>query len=119
VYSGGEYHGYSGDVSRTWPINGRFTSPQRELYEAVLHVQSAVLKTLASSRPSLDILYRIMCTEIASVLEEIGIVASSYTKEQKLKVSLPDIFCIVRNSSCPLKFSNQLTGNFYVATLFF
>ncbi len=31
--------GYAGDISRVWPVNGRFTDPQREVYEAVLRVQ--------------------------------------------------------------------------------
>ncbi|CAJ0649142.1 3670_t:CDS:2, partial [Entrophospora sp. SA101] len=34
--AGGEYYGYASDITRTWPVNGRFTQPQKELYEAVL-----------------------------------------------------------------------------------
>ncbi|CAG8723280.1 316_t:CDS:10, partial [Acaulospora morrowiae] len=34
--AGGEYHGYASDITRTWPINGKFTQAQREIYEVVL-----------------------------------------------------------------------------------
>src|SRR5690606_27676601 len=39
VDAGCEYQGYASDISRTWPINGRFTSEQRALYEIVLEAQ--------------------------------------------------------------------------------
>lgn len=42
--AGCEYHGYASDVSRTWPVNGRFTSAQREVYEAVLDVHRQCLE---------------------------------------------------------------------------
>ncbi|CAI2187438.1 11644_t:CDS:10 [Funneliformis geosporum] len=42
--AGGEYHGYASDVTRTWPINGKFSPPQRELYEAVLNVNRKCIK---------------------------------------------------------------------------
>lgn len=31
--------GWAGDVTRTWPVSGRFSSTQRELYEVVLRAQ--------------------------------------------------------------------------------
>jgi Xaa-Pro aminopeptidase len=40
---GAEYRGYSADVTRTIPINGKFTAPQREIYEIVLRAQKAAL----------------------------------------------------------------------------
>ncbi|EAS35841.1 xaa-Pro dipeptidase app [Coccidioides immitis RS] len=39
VDGGGSYGGYISDITRTWPINGKFTPPQRDLYAAVLNVQ--------------------------------------------------------------------------------
>jgi Xaa-Pro aminopeptidase len=35
---GAEYANYAGDCSRTFPVNGKYTPRQRELYEAVLRV---------------------------------------------------------------------------------
>ena len=33
--AGCEYHGYVSDVTRTWPVNGKFSAAQRDLYEVV------------------------------------------------------------------------------------
>jgi len=41
VDAGCEYGLYTGDVTRTWPVNGQFTEPQRELYQLVLDAQEA------------------------------------------------------------------------------
>lgn len=35
---GAEYGGYAGDMSRTIPVNGKYTTRQREVYDAVLAV---------------------------------------------------------------------------------
>lgn len=39
VDAGCEYGFYTADVTRTWPVSGRFTEDQRALYEGVLDVQ--------------------------------------------------------------------------------
>jgi Xaa-Pro aminopeptidase len=41
---GCEYDYYASDVTRTWPINGRFSSAQRELYEVVLEAHDAAIQ---------------------------------------------------------------------------
>lgn len=38
---GAEYHGYTADVTRTMPANGRFTPDQRKIYDIVLAAQDA------------------------------------------------------------------------------
>lgn len=37
--SAGEYHGYSADVTRTFPVNGKFTPEQRAIYQVVFDAQ--------------------------------------------------------------------------------
>lgn len=49
---GAEYAGYAGDVTRTYPISGRFTDRQRELYELVLSTQEAAIDAV---RPGVTI----------------------------------------------------------------
>ncbi|KAH9037655.1 peptidase M24 [Lactarius pseudohatsudake] len=44
--AGGEYNGYASDITRTFPVNGTFTPPQRELYAALLATQKALVKDL-------------------------------------------------------------------------
>lgn len=41
---GAEYHGYSADVTRTFPANGKFTSEQKQIYDIVYEAQEAVFK---------------------------------------------------------------------------
>lgn len=38
-----EYHGYSSDVTRTYPVNGTFSKEQREIYQIVLDAQKAAV----------------------------------------------------------------------------
>jgi Xaa-Pro aminopeptidase len=44
VDAGAEYNFFSGDITRTYPANGRFTRPQQAVYEAVLQAQKAVIE---------------------------------------------------------------------------
>lgn len=44
--AGAEYNYFTGDITRTFPVAGRFTDEQAHLYEAVLKVQKFILETL-------------------------------------------------------------------------
>ncbi|HJV61972.1 MAG TPA: aminopeptidase P N-terminal domain-containing protein [Albitalea sp.] len=48
IDAGCELDGYASDVTRTFPADGRFSPPQRELYEIVLAAQQAAV---AATRP--------------------------------------------------------------------
>jgi len=39
VDAGGEHNYFTGDITRTFPVNGKFTEAQAEVYEGVLNVQ--------------------------------------------------------------------------------
>ena len=43
---GAQYSGYSADITRTLPANGKFTARQREIYEIVLGAQNAAMAAL-------------------------------------------------------------------------
>ncbi|WP_312456107.1 Xaa-Pro aminopeptidase [Pseudescherichia sp.] len=43
IDAGCEYQGYAGDITRTFPINGKFTPAQREIYDIVLDSLDAAL----------------------------------------------------------------------------
>ena len=43
VDAGCELGSYTGDVTRAWPVNGRFTKAQKEIYEAVLDANEAAI----------------------------------------------------------------------------
>ncbi len=43
VDAGGEYENYACDVTRTFPVNGKFSNPQAEVYDLVLAAQQAAI----------------------------------------------------------------------------
>ncbi|MEM7255954.1 MAG: Xaa-Pro aminopeptidase [Pseudomonadota bacterium] len=43
IDSGAEWQGYAGDISRSFPVNGRFSEAQRELYDIVLEANLAAI----------------------------------------------------------------------------
>lgn len=44
VDAGAEYKGYASDITRTYPINGKFTKAQREIYDLVLEAQMSCVE---------------------------------------------------------------------------
>ena len=44
IDAGAEYRGYASDITRSWPISGQFTEPQREIYDLVLRSQRAAIQ---------------------------------------------------------------------------
>jgi len=48
IDAGAEYRGYAGDITRTFPANGRFSDAQRQLYAIVLAANEA---GIAAARP--------------------------------------------------------------------
>ena len=46
IDAGAEFQGYAADITRTFPVNGRFTKAQAELYQLVLDCQLAALGKL-------------------------------------------------------------------------
>ncbi|MBF2755992.1 MAG: Xaa-Pro aminopeptidase [Gammaproteobacteria bacterium AqS3] len=43
VDAGCEYQGYASDITRTFPVDGAFTAPQRDLYQVVLAANEALI----------------------------------------------------------------------------
>ena len=44
IDAGAEYEGYASDITRTFPVNGKFSKPQREVYDVVLEVQNECIE---------------------------------------------------------------------------
>ncbi|HFC9643697.1 Xaa-Pro aminopeptidase [Escherichia coli] len=53
IDAGCEYKGYAGDITRTFPVNGKFTQAQREIYDIVLESLETSLRLY---RPGTSIL---------------------------------------------------------------
>ncbi len=50
IDAGCEVDYYTADITRTWPANGRFTKPQRAVYEVVLEAQLAAIECCRTGR---------------------------------------------------------------------
>jgi Xaa-Pro aminopeptidase len=51
VDAGCEFDGYASDITRTWPVGGRFSAPQKRLYELVLQAQEAAFAAIVPGQP--------------------------------------------------------------------
>lgn len=88
--AGCELHGYTSDITRTWPKSGRFTNAQRILYEIVLEVQLELIASLKDTdeRPTIDGLYRKMQSTLSDLLVSEKILSEGMSElELSIKVS--------------------------------
>jgi Xaa-Pro aminopeptidase len=77
--SGAEYGYYATDITRTYPVSGRFTKDQRAIYEAVLAVQKSVV---AMVRPgvSLEDLEKASARSQTEALVKLGLLTGDVDK---------------------------------------
>src|SRR5260370_7230145 len=50
----GEYAMYASDITRTAPVNGKFTTRQREIYNIVLGAQEAAIQAFQLGKSKLE-----------------------------------------------------------------
>ncbi|TIA92358.1 hypothetical protein E3P99_00652 [Wallemia hederae] len=71
--AGCELHGYNSDITRTWPVNGKFTQPQQDLYQAVLNVEKECIKLCTEEKGvSLNYIHRESVRLLGKELKQIG-----------------------------------------------
>jgi Xaa-Pro aminopeptidase len=75
VDAAGNFQGLTGDITRTYPVNGRFSPVQRSIYELVLRAQQA---GIAAARPGVrpTAVNAAIRGVFAEGLEQLGLVAS-------------------------------------------
>jgi Xaa-Pro aminopeptidase len=54
IDAGCEYHGYASDITRTFPVSGKFTGPQKAIYELVLAAQLTCIDAVCPGKPFHD-----------------------------------------------------------------
>jgi Xaa-Pro aminopeptidase len=88
IDSGAEYQFYSADITRTFPANGRFSSEQKAIYQAVLDTQK---KVIAAIRPGIswDKLQALTEKTITKHLIKLGILKGSLAKLLQEKAFFP------------------------------
>ena len=73
VDAGAQYGSYVTDITRTWPVSGKFTPAQRDLYTLLLNVQrSCVALCRVDAQLSLDKLHNIAATQLNDGLKDLG-----------------------------------------------
>ena len=73
VDAGGEYGSYVTDITRTWPVNGKFSPAQKDLYQAVLKVQRTSISLCRESAGlTLDQIHRSTETGLRDELGQLG-----------------------------------------------
>ena len=78
---GAEYHGYSADITRSVPVNGKFTTEQKQIYELVLKAQEEAMKICKPGTPMRQT--TIVCQGIINKgLAELGVIKSENEKHQ-------------------------------------
>lgn len=78
--AGCEYGGYSSDITRTWPVNGKFNDYQRVLYEVLLALQKDLLHTVMNAGGlTLNDLFDTMCLRLGLYLQEINLLPKDLT----------------------------------------
>ncbi|XP_055840539.1 xaa-Pro aminopeptidase 3 [Episyrphus balteatus] len=83
--AGCEYGGYTSDITRTWPISGEFTEPQKVLYDVILTLQKDLLGILLrEGGDTLDTLFETMCIRLGKYLKEVGLIPAHITNDQAI-----------------------------------
>ncbi len=77
---GAEYANYAADLTRTIPINGKFTKRQREIYDAVLRVQKAAIKLLVIGN-TVDQLNKDVNELMKTELVKVGLMTQEESKD--------------------------------------
>lgn len=83
---GCEYHGYASDITRTWPINGKFTPEQRDIYEIVYDVNQELIE-MCKTFPSLDTLFETMCLLLGKRLQNMGLIPPQQSSSHLMKAA--------------------------------
>ena len=79
VDAGAEYQCYASDITRTWPVNGRFSPEQRALYDIVLAAQLDAIDEVRAGR-SFDAYHEAAVRTITRGLCRLGLLAGSVEK---------------------------------------
>lgn len=87
VDAGAEYGYYTADITRTWPINGRFSPAQRAIYNLVLKAQEA---GIAMTRPGVSMkqVHDTCVRVITQGLMELGILKGDAKNPQAVDAAI-------------------------------
>lgn len=74
---GAQYKYYNADISRTFPVNGKFTERQKQIYNIVLKANEEVMKTVKPGVTTLD-LQKVAKSILAEGCKSIGLIKEDF-----------------------------------------
>ncbi|WP_129139802.1 Xaa-Pro aminopeptidase [Modicisalibacter coralii] len=74
IDAGAEFEGYAGDITRTFPVSGRFSEAQRALYDVVLTAQERAVAAV-SPGVTLSEIHQGVVRDLTHGLVELGLLA--------------------------------------------
>jgi Xaa-Pro aminopeptidase len=77
IDAGAEYNLFTGDITRTFPANGKFTRAQQAIYEAVLNANKEVIKMVKPGESFMK-LHEKAVEVVSEELLKLGLVAGSH-----------------------------------------
>jgi Xaa-Pro aminopeptidase len=84
IDAGAEYNYYSGDITRTFPVNGRFSLPQKKVYEGVLKIQKELIQYIKPGIFFKD-LHELAADRLTDLMFELGLLSGR--KEDAMKAN--------------------------------
>jgi Xaa-Pro aminopeptidase len=88
IDAGAEYGYYAADITRTFPVNGRFSPEQREIYELVLKAQLVAINKIKPGVSLMDI-HKAVVQSITEGLLELGILQGEVTELMETEAYSP------------------------------
>lgn len=73
IDAGAEYDGYCADITRTFPVNGRFSGEQRAIYDIVLEAQLASIDAVRAGKRHQDDVHMASVRTITQGLVDLGL----------------------------------------------
>jgi Xaa-Pro aminopeptidase len=79
---GAEYENYTADISRSFPISGKFTKEQKEIYSVVLNTQKTAIAKMQPGK-SINEAYETVTIELNKGLLSLGLITDTAQAWQK------------------------------------
>jgi len=76
IDAGAEFNHFTADITRTFPVNGTFTAPQRAVYDLVLDAEQRVIDICEPGLPYGD-MHRTACSVLSDGLVDLGLLPGS------------------------------------------
>ena len=88
IDAGCEVEGYAGDITRTFPVNGKFSETQANLYDVVLQAQKAAINEMRVGK-TIKCFHDVAIRVLTEGLVDLGIIDGPCEKAIEEKLYLP------------------------------